>query len=123
MNVRFTGRHLDIVEADRVYAREKLENLARFHRRLDEVECRVGMDGGILERVELEALIGGAGRAVAVEEGEHFRDVFDAALKGLRRQLLREKESRVDRRRRGTPPIGGSGGPARWNRGRGAAAP
>jgi ribosomal subunit interface protein len=100
MNVRFTGRHVGISDKDRAWADEKVAALTRFHRTLGSVEVRVEKDGGLLERVELEASLGHQHRAVAKAEAAEFRTAFDLAAEGLRRQLLKDKEKVVDRRRR-----------------------
>jgi ribosomal subunit interface protein len=110
MNIRFTGRHVSIDPEDRRYAEEKATSLARFHRNLREVDIRVDMDGALLERVELEAGIGHHHRVVASAEAPEFRTAIDAAVDQIRRQLLRDKEKDVDRRRRAAAPKRRTGG-------------
>ena len=100
MNVRFTGRHVGISQEDRDWAGKKAAALGRFHKHLGDLEVRVEKDGGILERVELEAHLGHQHRAVSKAEAPEFRAAFDLAAEGLRRQLLKDKERVVDRRRR-----------------------
>jgi ribosomal subunit interface protein len=99
MNVRFTGRHVGIPEADRDYAERKIGSLVRYHRGLRELEVRATLDGGVLETVELEASLG-RHRVVAEGRGEGFRPALDGAVEALKRQLLKDKEKRVGRRRR-----------------------
>jgi len=99
MNVRFTGRHVGIGEADRAYAERKVESLVRFHRGILDVEVRVMLDGADLEKVELQADLGKS-RAVAAAESPSFRPAFDKAVEILRRQLLKDKEKTASRRRR-----------------------
>jgi|SRR5688572_15579714 ribosomal subunit interface protein len=99
MNVRFTGRHVGIGEADRAYAARKVEALVRYHRGILDVEVRVMMDGSDLEKVELQADLGKS-RAVAVAGSPSFRPAFDRAVEILKRQLLRDKEKAATRRRR-----------------------
>jgi ribosomal subunit interface protein len=101
MNVRFTGRHVGIGDTDREYAEAKIEALERFHRRLQDLEVRVTLDGKGRERVELEAGLGRR-RVVAHADAPGFREAFDGALLVLKGSLLRDKEKVVDRRRRGT---------------------
>ena len=108
MNLRFTGRHVGIGEADRTYAEKKAVGLARYHRHLMDLEVRVTRDGTAEERVELEADLGRT-RAVARADAPEFRAAFDAALESLKRQLLRDKEKGVDRRRRRASRRGGEG--------------
>jgi len=100
MNVRFTGRHVGISEEDRSWAGRKAEALARFHPKVGDIEVRVVMDGAMLEQVELETSLGRQHRAVSKGEAEEFRAAFDLAAEGLRRQLQKDKEKVVDRRRR-----------------------
>jgi ribosomal subunit interface protein len=100
MNVRFTGRHVGIGDTDRQYAEKKAAALGRYHRGLLDLEVRVTMDGTDLERVELEADLG-RHRAVARADAPEFRAAFDTAVDTLKRQLLKDKEKVVDRRRRG----------------------
>lgn len=110
MNVRFTGRHVGIADGDRAWAEAKAEALARFHRNLHELEVRVEKDGGLFDRVELEAHLGHQHRAVGKAEAADFRAAFEHAAEALKRQLLKDKERVVDRRRRrGTPRRGGPG--------------
>ena len=99
MNVRFTGRHVGIADEDREYAEAKAVALERFHRRILDLEVRVSKDGGVVERVELQADLGRR-RAVAVAEAPGFRAAFDGAVETLKGQLLRQKEKTESRRRR-----------------------
>ena len=99
MNVRFTGRHVGIPTADRDHVEEKLAGLAKFHRGLDDVEVRVMLDGGDLERVELEADVSGT-KVVAHADAPRFRAAFDGAVEALRHQIQRRKEKVVGKRRR-----------------------
>ena len=99
MNVRFTGRHVGVPEADRDYVEKKIAGLAKYHRGLDEVEVRVMMDGTVFERVELEADLGSR-RVVARSDALQFRPAFDGAAVALKHQLLKLKEKVVGRRRR-----------------------
>ncbi len=111
MNVRFTGRHVGIGDADRAWAEAKAEALARFHRNLRDLEVRVEKDGGLFERVEIEASLGRQHRAVGKAEAPEFRTAFEHAAEALKRQILRDKERVVDRRRRpGSPRRGTPGG-------------
>lgn len=110
MNVRFTGRHVGIGDADREYAEGKVAALARFHRHLMDLEIRVMMDGADMERVELEADLGRT-RAVARAEAQRFRPAFDEAIEALKRQLLKDKEKVVDRRRRASRRNASGNGP------------
>ncbi|MCK6481961.1 MAG: ribosome-associated translation inhibitor RaiA [Planctomycetaceae bacterium] len=105
MNVRFTGRHVGISDSDREWAAAKAEALSRFHRIPGQVEVRVEKDGGILERVEIEAGLGRQHRAVARAEASTFRAAFDLAAEGLKRQMKKDKERVVDRRRRAPSPL------------------
>jgi len=109
MNLRFTGRHVGVPAEDREYAEGKLRALSRYHRRLDDMEVFVERDGSILERVEIVARSGRL-RAVAVGQDHGFRPAFDRAVDALRRQLQKNKEKVVSRRRRaGSPARGGRG--------------
>ena len=100
MQFQFTGRHVGVDEEDRVYAKEKAVGLARFHPRIQDIEVRVEMDGGRMARVEIEAGLGHHHRAVAHGIGTEFRPSFDTAVDALKRQLKKDKEKFVDRRRR-----------------------
>jgi ribosomal subunit interface protein len=105
MNVRFTGRHVGIGAGDRAYAEKKIGHLVRYHRGIEDVEVRVMMDGSVLEKVELQADIGSS-RLVSAAESSDFRPAFDKAVEVLKRQMLRDKEKVVDRRRRAVPGKG-----------------
>ncbi len=99
MNVRFTGRHVGIGDADRGYAERKVAALVRYHRGIEDVEVRVMMDGSVLEKVELQADLGHC-KLVCAAESSSFRPAFDKAVEVLKRQVLKDKERVVDRRRR-----------------------
>ena len=98
MNVRFTGRHVGIGNADRAYAEKKIGALLRYHRGIEDVEVRVMMDGSVLEKVELQADLGHC-KLVSAAESAHFRPSFDKAVEVLKRQVLKDKERVVERRR------------------------
>ena len=100
MNVRFAGRHIGLSEDDRAWAEGKVEGLSRFHRDLGAMEVRVELDGGLFARVELEANLGHQHRAVVKVEAADFRTAFEQAAEALKRQLQKDKEKVVDRRRR-----------------------
>ncbi|MHC4922924.1 MAG: ribosome hibernation-promoting factor, HPF/YfiA family [Planctomycetota bacterium] len=104
MNVRFTGRHVELEEGDREYAEAKATALGRFHKNLHEIEIRVDMDGARLERVEMEAGIGHHHRVVGIAEATEFRTAIDAAADHIKRQLLKDKEKDLDRKRRAPSP-------------------
>jgi len=115
MNVRFAGRHVGIDASDRAYAETRIDALARFHRRIMDLEVRVMLDGKGRETVELAADLGRR-RAVSRSDAPGFREAFDDAVEALRRQLLKDKEKVVGRRRRATrrtaaPRPGGEGPP------------
>ena len=109
MNLRFTGRHVGVPVEDREYAEAKLEALARYHRRLTDLEVCVAMDGSTLERVEIAARFG-RNRSVAVGEDAVFRVALDQAIDALRRQIQKSKEKVVSRRRRAKVPARGGAG-------------
>ena len=108
MNLRFTGRHVGVPAEDREYAEGKIRALARYHRRLTDVEVCVEMDGTLLERVELAARFG-KHRSIAVGEDAVFRVALDSAIDALRRQIQKDKERRVTRRRAGATARGSAG--------------
>ena len=99
MNIRFTGRHVGIPDADREWLERKVEGLSRFHRHFQDLEIRVEMDGELLERVELAANLGHQHRAVAKVEAAGFRAAFEKAAAALKKQLVKEKDKVVGRRR------------------------
>jgi len=111
MNVRFTGRHVGIGDADRAYAEKKIGALVRYHSGIEDVEVRVMMDGTVLEKVELQADLGHC-KLVAVAESPSFRPAFDKAVEILKRQVLKDKERVVDKRRRspGRSALGAAAG-------------
>ncbi len=100
MRIQFTGRHVGLTAEDREHAIQRIEALTRFNDHLGDVEIRVGLDGAILERVEIDVGLGHHHRAVAVAEAPDFRRAFDDAVKGLRRQIQKDKGKAESRRRR-----------------------
>ena len=104
MKVRFTGRHVEFEDGDREYAEAKATALGRYHKNLHSIEIRVDMDGARLERVEMEAGIGHQHRVVGIAEAAEFRTAIDAAADHIKRQLLKDKEKDIDRKRRAPSP-------------------
>lgn len=101
MNIRITGRHLDVTDAIREYVEKKIGRLERYYNRLLELEVTLDGQGAQLKKVEILAKPANHELFVAREEAEDLYACFDAALDKMERRLSRWKEkSRDDRKHR-----------------------
>ena len=97
MRITITGRHVDVTEAMREHARERLERLADNFARLTHVEATLDIDNA-KHAVELVAKIArGAPHVVRARTADMY-SAIDAAADKLEAQLRKEKEKVKERR-------------------------
>ena len=101
MRIIFHARGLSLSEEFQEYARKKLEKLARFFDRIQQVDVEV------LEQANgfrIEATMDVPGRVIRAEEtGASLPEAVDRLVDALERRLVRFKERLRDRRRRAEP--------------------
>ncbi len=87
-----SGKHVEITEAIRQHAQEKVEKLPRYYSGINQVEVIVdGCDGG-MPSVEIIARGEHSNVFIAKESGEDTYACIDVAVHKLERQLRRKKE-------------------------------
>lgn len=99
MNVTITCRHCTIPGSVRRRAGEGMRRLTRFNHRLTAAEVTFDEEAGQL-RVEAVLQVERAAPVVARAEGTGSREVLDALLTRLARQLKRDRQRRSGRRPR-----------------------
>jgi putative sigma-54 modulation protein len=90
------GKHIDITDAIRAHAKEKIDKLPRFFDQLSHVEVVVDASGGSLPVVEVVGRAEHFGDVVAKETGPDVYTCIDMAVHKLERQLKKIKEKQRD---------------------------
>lgn len=91
MQIRVTGRHVEIEDELRRYTEEKIEKLARYYDRIHEVEVVFDHES---EQLTMETIVR-AGRKqtfVTKESGPDPMALVDVTVDKLERQLTKHKE-------------------------------
>jgi putative sigma-54 modulation protein len=100
------GKHIEITDAMRAHAKEKVDKLPRFFDQLSHVEVIVDASGSGMPEVEVVALAEHFGDVVAREAGPDLYPCIDLAMHKLERQLKKIKEKQRDNKHLPTnPPI------------------
>lgn len=107
MQVLVTGRHLDLTNEIRAYAREKAARLPRYYDRIKSIEIVVGQDGGAYA-VEMTVLADHRQQFVGQEANQDLFAAVDLLMDKMKRQLTRHKERFRNRKhpptQEGIPP-------------------
>ncbi|MBN2057294.1 MAG: ribosome-associated translation inhibitor RaiA [Candidatus Saganbacteria bacterium] len=104
MQIKVTGRNIDITSALRDYIHEKVTKLEEFFRNIQKAE--VVLETKAIDNVdrrqvaEIRAWLAGKKMIQAVEAGRDAYAAFDMALEEAKRQVERYKEKKVGERRR-----------------------
>ncbi len=104
MRVIISGRHLSVTTAIKEYAREKVDRLDRFHRRIRTVRLTLTVEHGS-DMAEIVVLTQRSTFVVHVE-GDDMYSVIDKLMSKVERQLRRHKE-RVTARKTGRTELKG----------------
>lgn len=92
MLITVTGKHIEITDAIREHAEEKVEKLVRYYNLISQVEVVIeGNDGG-KQMVEVLAHAEHNDILVAKEAGTDTYSCIDIAVHKLERQLKKTKE-------------------------------
>ncbi|MFI4860219.1 MAG: ribosome hibernation-promoting factor, HPF/YfiA family [Phycisphaerales bacterium JB063] len=95
MDILITGRHIEITDAIRTHATEKVGKLGRYNDRLSKVEAVVSKPDARDYEVELIAHIDGADHLVATASHTDVYHGFEAAVNKMERQLTDHKEKHM----------------------------
>lgn len=110
MRFTITGKHIEITDAIRAHAWQKVEKLPRYFDGVSEVEVIAeGSEGG-MRLVEIIARGEHGHLFVAKDSGPDLYVCIDMAVHKLERQLRRKKEKQRDNKF-GPPSVPGAGGP------------
>lgn len=94
MDVKVTGKHLDITDAIRAYAQDKASRLSRFYDRLSTIEVLADKHDSHQYKIELIAHVDGHERFVASHTGDDLYACIDDTAAKMERQLHDYKEKR-----------------------------
>jgi putative sigma-54 modulation protein len=92
VDVKISGRHLEITAAIRQYAEEKANKLPKFYDLIQAVEVVVEVVQAKLMRAEVVVVAEHKNKFVATHEGEDLYGCIDLALHKMQAQLTAHKE-------------------------------
>lgn len=91
MNISINARHMDITDAIRGYAQEKVQKLQRYYDRIMSVEVIIDIDGGT-PVVEIVVAATHNNTFVGHHRGEDMYGCIDNAIHKVEEQLRRHKD-------------------------------
>ena len=97
MDIRISGRHVEVTDAMRAHARERVEKLERYSPHLTHVAVTLSIEGA-RHTAEMLASFKGRGDVVAKCETHDMYQAIDQATGKIEKQL-RKLEARVKDRR------------------------
>ncbi len=92
MNVTITGKHIEITDAIRSHAEEKVEKLPRYYDSITQVEVVLEGNEGGMQSVDILVHAEHNDLLVAKETGTDTYTCIDAAVHKMERQLRKAKE-------------------------------
>ena len=95
MQISVTGRHVEITEAVKDFARDKVSRLSRFFDRIQAIDVVMDHDSGNFS-VEIIVHVDRADPFIAQQSGPHALALIDELTDKLGRQLRRHKEKQRD---------------------------
>jgi len=104
VQIRLTGRHIDVSDELRDYVEEKVRKLDKYYDRIHEVEVIMDQESEQLS-VELIVRAGQKHTFVASEVGPEPAALIDMLVDKMERQLTRHKEK--NRNHKGGTPADG----------------
>ena len=87
-----TGKHIEITEAMRIHAQEKVEKLPRYFNSISQIEVIVEGNEGGKQSVEIIVHVEHNDLLIAKEIGDDTYACIDLAIHKLERQLRKAKE-------------------------------
>lgn len=106
MLVTVTGKHIEITDAIRVHAEEKVEKLPRYFDSISQIEVIVEGNEGGNQSVEIIVHAEHNDLLVAKETGDDTYKCIDLAVHKLERQLRKTKEKQRSHKNVPTSEIG-----------------
>jgi len=91
-----SGKHIEITDAIRAHAKEKVEKLPRFFNQISHIEVLLDASQGSMPSVEIIARAEHFGDIIAKDTGPDAYTCIDMAVHKLERQLKKIKEKQRD---------------------------
>ena len=104
MQIRVTGRHVEVTDDIREYVETKANKLPRFYNRIHEIEVILDHES---EQFTAEMIVRADNKQtfVASESGPDTFVLVDVIVDRLERQLTKHKEKRRNHKHEGKPEI------------------
>ena len=91
MNVTISGRHMNVTDSMKAYAREKAERLQRYFDQIQKIEVVMNMEGERhLAEMIVTARVGG--RFISQVQDADMYAAIDALVAKMERQMKKQKE-------------------------------
>ena len=100
MEVSISGRHVDVTDAMRDHARDRVRKMERYSPHLTSLSVTLGIEGD-RHTAEVIAHVRRKGDVVARSETHDMYQAIDQAAEKLEKQLLRIEQKAKDRRETG----------------------
>ncbi|MBL7214169.1 MAG: ribosome-associated translation inhibitor RaiA [Phycisphaerae bacterium] len=94
-----TGKHIEITDAMRMHAQEKIEKLPRYFNSISQIEVIVEGNEGSKQSVEIIVHAEHSDLLIAKEVGDDMYACIDLAIHKLERQLRKAKEKQRSHKR------------------------
>lgn len=91
MNVTFTGRHVEVTDALRQYATEKLERLHRHYDKITNIHVVFDVEK-LIQRAEATLHVPHGGIIHAQADSEDMYNSIDSLFEKLERQVAKHRE-------------------------------
>ncbi|MHC5082943.1 MAG: ribosome hibernation-promoting factor, HPF/YfiA family [Planctomycetota bacterium] len=105
MLVTITGKHLEITDAIRLHAEEKVQKLPRYFDSISQIEVVIEGNEGGHQSVEIIVHAEHNDLLIAKEVGDDTYTCIDMTVHKLERQLRRAKEKQRSHKRTAIPEI------------------
>ena len=92
MNMTITGKHVEITDAIRAHAEEKVQKLPRYYDSVTQIEVILEGNEGGMQSVEIIVHAEHSDLLIAKENGTDAYACIDAAAHKMERQLRKAKE-------------------------------
>lgn len=106
MQIRITGRHVDLSDDVRAYAEDKASKLPRFYDRIHDIEVVFGHES---EQFTAEMIVRADRKHtfIASETGPDSFALIDLIVEKLQQQLTKHKEKNRNHKHDGKPEVEG----------------
>lgn len=102
MQIKLSGHHIEITDAMRNHVNDKMSKLQRHFDNVIDTEVILSVEKKQQKAEASMQLGGGAGRVFADAVANDLYAAIDLLVDKLDRQIIKQKEKAVDKRRQGT---------------------